>query len=58
VAADGSLERLIAAAATLWRNPEQRLAIGERARRFIQDVHSPEAVADRWVALLEGRPAV
>ena len=57
VAADGSLERLIAAAATLWRNPEQRLAIGERARRFIQDVHSPEAVADRWVALLDGRPA-
>lgn len=58
VAAGGSLERLIAAAATLWRNPEQRLAIGERARRFIQDVHSPDAVADRWVALLEGRPAV
>ena len=54
VAADGSLERLIAAAARLWRNPEQRLAIGERARRFIEDVHSPEAVADRWVALLEG----
>jgi glycosyltransferase involved in cell wall biosynthesis len=57
VAAGGSLERLIAAAAALWRNPEQRLAIGERARRFIQDVHSPEAVADRWVALLDGRPA-
>jgi glycosyltransferase involved in cell wall biosynthesis len=57
VAAGGSLERLIAAAATLWGSPEQRLAIGERARRFIQDVHSPEAVADRWVALLDGRPA-
>ena len=57
VAAGGSLERLVAAAATLWGSPEQRLAIGERARRFIQDVHSPEAVADRWVALLDGRPA-
>jgi glycosyltransferase involved in cell wall biosynthesis len=55
VAAGGSLERLIAAAATLWANPEERLAIGERARRFIEDVHSPEAVADRWVALLDGR---
>jgi hypothetical protein len=55
VAAGGSLERLIAAAATLWANPEERLAIGERARRFIEDVHSPEAVADRWVALLNGR---
>ena len=35
VAAGGSLERLIAAAATLWAHPEQRIAIGERARRFM-----------------------
>ena len=53
VAADGSMERLIEAAASLWRDPELRTAMGERARRFIQDVHSPEAVADRWVAMLE-----
>jgi len=53
VAADGSMERLIEAAASLWRDPELRAATGERARRFVQDVHSPEAVADRWVALLE-----
>ena len=53
VVADGSIERLIEAAASLWRDPELRTATGERARRFVQDVHSPEAVADRWVALLE-----
>ena len=53
VAADGSMERLIEAAASLWRDPELRTATGERARRFIHDVHSPEAVANRWVALLE-----
>jgi glycosyltransferase involved in cell wall biosynthesis len=53
VAADGSMERLIEAAANLSRDPALRTAMGERARRFIQDVHSPEAVADRWVALLE-----
>jgi glycosyltransferase involved in cell wall biosynthesis len=53
VAADGSMERLIEAAAGLWRAPELRTAIGERARRFVQDVHSPAAVADRWIALLE-----
>jgi glycosyltransferase involved in cell wall biosynthesis len=53
VVADGSMERLIEAAASLRRDPELRNAIGERARRFVQDVHSPEAVADRWVALLE-----
>ena len=53
VAADGSMERLIEAAASLWRDPELRTATGERARRFVEDVHSPEAVAGRWVALLE-----
>jgi glycosyltransferase involved in cell wall biosynthesis len=53
VAADGSMERLIEAAGSLWRDPDERTAMGERARRFIQDVHSPEAVADRWVSLLE-----
>ena len=53
VAADGSMELLIEAAARLWREPELRATIGERARGFVRDVHSPEAVADRWVALLE-----
>jgi glycosyltransferase involved in cell wall biosynthesis len=53
VAAEGSMERLVDAAAALWRDRELRTAIGERARRFIRDVHSPEAVADRWVALLD-----
>jgi glycosyltransferase involved in cell wall biosynthesis len=55
MAAGGSMERFIAAAVTLWAEPEERRAIGERARRFIQDVHSPEAGADRWVAVLERR---
>jgi glycosyltransferase involved in cell wall biosynthesis len=53
VVAGGSMERLIEAAASLWDDPELRNAIGDRARRFVQDVHSPDAVADRWVALLE-----
>jgi glycosyltransferase involved in cell wall biosynthesis len=52
VAAGGSMERLIDAAEALWRDPQLRGVIGERARRFIQDVHSPEAVSARWVALL------
>jgi glycosyltransferase involved in cell wall biosynthesis len=56
VAARGSMERLVGAAASLWDDPGRRQATGERARRFIQEVHSPEAVADRWVALLERRP--
>ena len=53
VAAGGSMERLIDAADGLWRDRELRTAMGDRARRFIEDVHSPEAVARRWVALLE-----
>jgi glycosyltransferase involved in cell wall biosynthesis len=53
VVADGSMERLIEAAASLWTDRELRTEIGERARRFIEDVHSPEAVAERWCALVE-----
>jgi glycosyltransferase involved in cell wall biosynthesis len=53
VVAGGSMDRLIEATASLWGDRELRTAMGERARRFIEDVHSPEAVADRWVALLE-----
>jgi glycosyltransferase involved in cell wall biosynthesis len=53
VMANGSMERLIEAAGSLWSDRELRRAMGERARQFIQDVHSPDAVADRWVALLE-----
>ena len=57
VAARGSMERLVARGGEPVGRPRQRRqAIGERARRFIQEVHSPEAVADRWVALLERRP--
>jgi glycosyltransferase involved in cell wall biosynthesis len=55
VAAEGSMERFVTGAQSLWSDPELRRTIGERARRFIQDVHSPEAVADRWLALLERR---
>ena len=53
VVAAGSMELLTEAAASLWRDRALRTAMGERARLFIQDVHSPEAVAKRWVALLE-----
>jgi glycosyltransferase involved in cell wall biosynthesis len=53
VAAGGSMERFIDAAATLWSNPALRNAMGERARQFIHEVHSPDAVADRWVAMLD-----
>lgn len=53
VVAGGSMERLIEAADGLWRDPELRNAVGDRARRYVQDVHSPEAVAERWVALLQ-----
>jgi glycosyltransferase involved in cell wall biosynthesis len=53
VVAGGSMQRLIEAADGLWRDPELRNAVGDRARRYVQDVHSPEAVAERWVALLQ-----
>jgi glycosyltransferase involved in cell wall biosynthesis len=50
--AGGSMERLIEAAAALWRDPGLREEIGERARRFVRETHWPEAVGDRWAELL------
>jgi glycosyltransferase involved in cell wall biosynthesis len=52
--AGGSMERFTEQAAALWRDPALRAEIGERARRFVQQTHSPDAVADRWVELLRG----
>jgi glycosyltransferase involved in cell wall biosynthesis len=50
--AGGSMERLAEEAATLWRNPELRREMGDRARRFVSDTHRPEAVANRWFELV------
>ena len=50
--ADGSTERFIAGARALLSDRRLRDEIGERARRFVRDVHSPEVVTDRWAALL------
>jgi glycosyltransferase involved in cell wall biosynthesis len=51
--AGGSMERLIESAASLWRDPQLRREIGERARRFVRETHQPEAVGDRWAELLD-----
>jgi glycosyltransferase involved in cell wall biosynthesis len=50
--AEGSMERFTEQATALWRDPDLRAEIGERARRFVGQTHSPDAVADRWVELL------
>jgi glycosyltransferase involved in cell wall biosynthesis len=53
VVAGGSMERLEQAARQLLEDPALRGEMGDRARAFIRDVHSPAAVAERWRAVLE-----
>jgi glycosyltransferase involved in cell wall biosynthesis len=52
IVADGSMQRFIEAAAELWEDRSARAEMGERARRFVRERHSPAAVAARWDDLL------
>jgi glycosyltransferase involved in cell wall biosynthesis len=52
IVAGGSMERFVGAARELWSDGGLRSEIGERARAYVQERHSPEAVGDRWAALI------
>lgn len=52
ILAGGSMRRLVEATAAVWNDPGLRDELGGRAREFVQQVHSPEAVGRRWVDLL------
>ena len=57
--AEGSMERLVEGARALWTDAELRSEIGDRARAFVRRHHGPEAVGDRWEALIRdlvGKP--
>jgi glycosyltransferase involved in cell wall biosynthesis len=53
VVAGGSMERFVQGARELAHDAHLRAEMGERARAFIEQVHSPPAVARRWQAVLE-----
>jgi glycosyltransferase involved in cell wall biosynthesis len=52
----GSAERMRDEAASLWDDGLLRAELGERGREYVRSVHSPEAVADRWAAVLRELP--
>jgi glycosyltransferase involved in cell wall biosynthesis len=51
--AGGATDRLTDAARRVWGDARLRQEMGARARAFVRDVHSPDAVAGKWVELLE-----
>jgi glycosyltransferase involved in cell wall biosynthesis len=53
VVAGASMERFVQGARDLTGEPRVRAAMSERARAFIEEVHSPAAVARRWQAVIE-----
>jgi glycosyltransferase involved in cell wall biosynthesis len=53
VVAGGSLERFVQGARDLSGDPGLRDELSRRARAFIEEVHSPPAVARRWQAVIE-----
>lgn len=50
--AGGSMERFVQDARSLWHDRELRAEIGRRAQAFVRSTHAPEAVADKWQALI------
>ncbi|MCC7279339.1 MAG: glycosyltransferase [Chromatiaceae bacterium] len=48
--ADGTL---VEALETMWREPERRRAVGERAREIILNQHAPAACAQRYTEAIE-----
>jgi glycosyltransferase involved in cell wall biosynthesis len=50
--AGGSRERLIEVTSTLWRDRSRRAELGARGRELVRERHAPEAVGDRWAAVL------
>jgi glycosyltransferase involved in cell wall biosynthesis len=53
IVAGSSMERFAQGARDLAGNPRLRAEMAGRARAFIEEVHSPPAVARRWQAVIE-----
>ena len=52
VAANGSWERFVNAARSLWDTRHNRAELAQRTRTYIRDVHSFDAVGAQWEQLL------
>lgn len=50
--ADGSANRLVELARDLWEHRSDRADLAQRCLAYVETHHSPDAVADRWAALL------
>jgi glycosyltransferase involved in cell wall biosynthesis len=53
ISAAGSWDRFAEGARELWRSRSDRQEVGRRVRSYIEDVHSPDAVAARWSGLID-----
>ena len=52
VAAEGSWERFEAGARELWQTRGQREELATHVRAYVDAIHSPQAVGERWSALI------
>ena len=52
VAADGSWDSFVAGARELWDGRHERAELSQRTLAYIEEVHSLEAVAERWAAVV------
>jgi glycosyltransferase involved in cell wall biosynthesis len=53
IAAEGSWEKFVEGAASLWSDSKPRETLGRNGRRFVDEHHSPAAVGERWEKMLK-----
>lgn len=53
ISAGGSWDRFVEGARELWETRSDRRELVQRARSYVEAVHSPEAVAERWSGLID-----
>jgi glycosyltransferase involved in cell wall biosynthesis len=52
IAADGSWQRFLAGAGSLWSDAASRAELGANAKRYLEERHSPAAVCASWEGIL------
>jgi glycosyltransferase involved in cell wall biosynthesis len=52
---DGSFERLVTEARTLWANRSNQAELAQRCREYIAEEHSEARAADAWAEVLQSR---
>jgi glycosyltransferase involved in cell wall biosynthesis len=53
IAAEGSWDRFVSGASSLWSDAKLRTLLGRNARSYVEERHAPPLVSERWERVLD-----